>query len=93
MLKPTILPAVPRVLTKLYDTIKMIMAKEEWKLKLFKVAMKQKQRKLKSQCKYDHLLWDSILFKYTRGIIGGRVRYMITGSAPISPDILCFLKS
>lgn len=42
MLKPTLLPAVPRVLTKLYDTINMMMAKDEYKNKLFKIALKQK---------------------------------------------------
>ena len=92
MLKPTLLPAVPRVLTKLFDSINMIMAKDNFKSKLFKIAIKQKLIKINQECKFTHLLWDSILFKYTKGIIGGRVRFMITGSAPISPDILNSLK-
>lgn len=92
MLKPTILPAVPRVLTKLYDTINMLMAKEEYKNKLYHVALKQKELNIKNKVKFNHLLWDSVLFKYIKPIIGGRVRLMITGSAPISPDILNALK-
>jgi long-chain acyl-CoA synthetase len=47
MLKPTVLPAVPRVLTKLYDTIHMLMAKEDYKLKLFHIALKQKMYNIK----------------------------------------------
>lgn len=92
MLKPTIMPSVPRVLTKLYDTINMIMAKEDWKYKLFKVAIKNKLFYLARDCKFDHLLWDIVLFKMTKGIVGGRVRMMLTGSAPISPEILNSLK-
>lgn len=92
ILKPTVLPAVPRVLTKLYDTINMIMAKEAHKHKLFKVALRQKLHNIRTKVKFTHTFWDSILFKYTKGIIGGRVRFLITGSAPISPDILNMLK-
>lgn len=92
MLRPTILPAVPRVLTKLYDTINMMMAKEPHKHKLFQVAIKQKLLGIKHHVKFTHLLWDSVLFKYIKMIVGGRVRFMITGSAPISPDILNTMK-
>lgn len=93
MLKPTVVPAVPRILTKLYDTVNMIMAKEEYKNKLYKVALKQKIYKIKHHGVFTHKLWDSVLFKYTKGILGGKVRVMITGSAPISPDILNVLKA
>ena len=92
MLKPTILPCVPRVLTKLYDTTNMIMAKEDFKFKLFKAAIKNKLFYLKRDCKFTHLLWDSVLFKYTKAMIGGRVRMMITGASPISSEILDTMK-
>ena len=92
MLKPTVLPAVPRVLTKLYDTINMIMGKEEFKHKLFKVALKQKLHNIKTKVKFTHCFWDAVLFKYIKAIVGGRVRFMLTGSAPISSEILNFMK-
>ncbi|CAI2361326.1 unnamed protein product [Moneuplotes crassus] len=92
MLKPTILPAVPRVLTKIYDTINLLMSQKEYIHKLYKVALKQKLLKIKNECKFTHLLWDSVIFKNHRAIIGGRVRFMLTGSAPISPEILDALK-
>ena len=37
-------------------------------------------------------MYDSIVFKKIRNILGGRVRIMVSGSAPISGDILNFLK-
>lgn len=91
MLKPTVSAMVPRVLTKLYDAINMMMSQEEWKRKLYKVALKQKLSNIKN-LKFTHLLWDSILFKYTKGLIGGRMRFMVTGSAPIAPDLLNIIK-
>lgn len=92
MLKPTVFPCVPRVLTKLYDTINMMMTKDEIKGKLYKVAIKQKLLKIKNENKFTHLLWDSVLFKYHKGIVGGRVRLMLTGSAPIAAEILDVMK-
>jgi long-chain acyl-CoA synthetase len=32
------------------------------------------------------------VFVKTKGILGGRVRFILTGAAPISPSIIDFLK-
>ena len=37
-------------------------------------------------------MWDSIVFKKAKGILGGRVRAMSSGSAPIDKDVLDMLK-
>jgi long-chain acyl-CoA synthetase len=39
-----------------------------------------------------HSIYDAIVFKKIRNILGGKVRLMISGSAPISGEILNFLK-
>ena len=39
-----------------------------------------------------HCLWDKIVFKKMKALLGGRVRLMLTGSAPISAEVLNFLK-
>ena len=39
-----------------------------------------------------HGFYDKLVFNKTKAIVGGRVRLMITGSAPIAQDVLDFLK-
>ena len=36
--------------------------------------------------------YDKLVFSKVTSLLGGRVRYMLTGSAPISKDVLDFLK-
>lgn len=38
------------------------------------------------------MLWDSLVFKKTKAILGGRVRWMLTGSAPLSGSVINFMK-
>lgn len=39
-----------------------------------------------------HGCWDAVVFKKVKALVGGRVRLMLTGSAPISGEVLDFLK-
>jgi long-chain acyl-CoA synthetase len=41
---------------------------------------------------YTHSVYDALVFYKMKSLLGGRVRIMITGSAPISSDVLNFLK-
>jgi long-chain acyl-CoA synthetase len=38
------------------------------------------------------MMYDRLVFNKFKDFLGGRVRFMITGSAPISKDVLNFLK-
>lgn len=37
-------------------------------------------------------LWDKIVFNRTRNALGGRVKFMVSASAPLSGDIVDYLK-
>jgi len=41
---------------------------------------------------YSHGCYDSLVFNKIKKILGGRVRLMVTASAPISKDVLEFMK-
>lgn len=47
---------------------------------------------LENGCTYTHSVYDTLVFNKMRALIGGRVKGMVTGSAPISPEVLNFLK-
>ena len=47
---------------------------------------------MKNNNKKTHWLYDNLFFSKIKGKLGGKVRVMLTGSAPISEKILDFLK-
>lgn len=47
---------------------------------------------LKNGGHVNHRVWDNLVFKKTREAFGGRMRIMISGSAPMSPEVIDFLK-
>lgn len=56
-------------------------------------AVATKLENLKSGAHYTHKLWDGLIFdKIKTGIFGGSIRWMITGSAPLSSEVCDFLK-
>lgn len=40
----------------------------------------------------SHFLYDTLVFKKMKARLGGRVRAMVTGAAPISGDVIQFLR-
>jgi len=55
-------------------------------------AVASKLYYLKNGCYYTHSIWDGLVFNKFKALLGGNVRMMVTGSAPINPDVLTFLK-
>ncbi|KAJ3301314.1 Long chain acyl-CoA synthetase 7 peroxisomal [Kappamyces sp. JEL0829] len=91
-LKPTLFCAVPRLWNRLYDKINAGVQQSSWvKRKIFKIAYKSKLRWLRKGFVH-HSFWDKIVFKSIREKLGGRMRFLMSGAAPISPDILDFLR-
>ena len=91
-LKPTIFPSVPRLFLRVYDSIQSkIKEATGVKATLVQKAIASKLHYLENGSYYTHKIYDTLVFNKMKGIIGGNVRLMITGSAPISQDILKFL--
>lgn len=48
--------------------------------------------KLRSGGGFTHCCYDKLVFSKVKALLGGRVKLMLTGSAPIAGDVLDFLK-
>lgn len=92
-LKPTIFISVPRLLNRIYDKItNQVASSSAVKKHLFETALASKLANLKSGKHLTHMFWDRLVFGKIQAVLGGRVRSIITASAPISPYILSFLR-
>lgn len=78
-----------RIYGKMQDKIKEATGVKGW---LVNKAIAAKLDYLKSGTHYTHKLYDAIVFSKMKAMLGGQVRIMITGSAPIAADTLNFLK-
>ncbi|RXN04714.1 long-chain-fatty-acid-- ligase 1 isoform X1 [Labeo rohita] len=91
-LKPTIFPVVPRLLNRMFDKI-FGQANTPLKRWLLDFATSRKEAELKSGVVRKDSMWDKLIFSKVQSSLGGRVRLMITGAAPVSPTVLTFLRA
>ncbi|XP_010170372.1 long-chain-fatty-acid--CoA ligase 5 isoform X2 [Antrostomus carolinensis] len=91
-LKPTLFPVVPRLLNRIYDKIQSA-AKSPVKRCLLNFAVIMKMAEIKQGIIRNDSIWDQLIFKKVQETMGGRVRIMVTGAAPISPSVLTFLRA
>jgi long-chain acyl-CoA synthetase len=91
VLKPTILVSVPRLFNRIYDkTLAGVEANGVFFSYLFHMAYNAKKANLENSV--EHWLYDRLVFKPIREKLGGRIRFILSGSAPIAPDVMDFLK-
>ncbi|KAI8912664.1 hypothetical protein EDD86DRAFT_201962 [Gorgonomyces haynaldii] len=91
-LKPTIFPSVPRLYNRIYDKINAgIAAKGGVAAILFNYAFNTKKEYVRKGY-LTHSLWDAVVFDKIKQRLGGRVRMCMSGAAPISADVLNFMR-
>ncbi|XP_056153734.1 long-chain-fatty-acid--CoA ligase 5 [Lampris incognitus] len=91
-LQPTIFPVVPRLLNRVYDKVQSG-AKTPFKKWLLNFAVERKSTEVKDGIIRNNSIWDKLIFHKVQESLGGRVRVMVTGAAPISPSVLSFLRA
>ncbi|XP_053086948.1 long-chain-fatty-acid--CoA ligase 1a isoform X3 [Pangasianodon hypophthalmus] len=91
-LKPTVFPVVPRLLNRMFDKI-FGQANTPLKRWLLDFATRRKESELRSGIVRKDSMWDKLIFNKVQVSLGGRVRLMITGAAPVSPTVLTFLRA
>jgi len=97
VVKPTFMGAAPRIFEKAYGRIVTMQAaegglKEKLFLKAFEVGIKVDELKRDGKSvplllNLQHGLFDKLVFSKVRERFGGRVRFFISGSAALNPEI------
>jgi long-chain acyl-CoA synthetase len=84
LLRPALFPSVPRLFNRIYTTIKGKLEAQKgctgW---IARHALDAKLFYARRDGTATHSCYDKLVFKKISGLLGGQVRYMITGSAPI----------
>ncbi|CAH1451552.1 unnamed protein product [Lactuca virosa] len=94
-LKPTIFCAVPRVLERIYSGLQhKVSSGSYFKYKLFNLAYSYKLHNMKGGSKHEEasILSDKLVFTKVKQSLGGRVRIILSGAAPLAPHVESFLK-
>uniref|UniRef100_A0A8D0A574 Long-chain-fatty-acid--CoA ligase n=1 Tax=Sander lucioperca TaxID=283035 RepID=A0A8D0A574_SANLU len=91
-LQPTVFPVVPRLLNRVYDKVQSG-AKSPFKKWLLNFAVERKFAEVRKGIIRNNSVWDKLIFHKVQESLGGRVRVMVTGAAPISPSVLNFLRA
>ena len=93
-LRPTVFASVPRLYNRIYEKI-MAGVEEKGGLgkALFLSALETKKSNLNAYNTVKHSFWDALVFKGVAGKVGlDRVRVCLTGSAPIAPHVVEFVR-
>ncbi|RKP12654.1 hypothetical protein BJ684DRAFT_20819 [Piptocephalis cylindrospora] len=92
-LKPTLFISVPRLYNRIYDRLVSSTVQAGGLLGMVaRKAVEVKLANLRAGQGVHHALWDRVLFNKVRQVMGGRVRIFISGSAPLSTQVVDFLQ-
>jgi long-chain acyl-CoA synthetase len=88
ILKPTIFISVPRVFVRIIDKITAnVRSKSSFAQYMFQTATNSKLKRLHTSAETRHAFWDTFIFKKTVQLMGGNLRYMLVGGAPIESSV------
>jgi len=91
-LRPEYLLSVPRVLNKIYQGAMIAGDVSGLRGAIFRKAVAVKLERLHATGANTHPLWDRLVFRKVRAVLGGNLLQVTCGSAPINPDVIDFLK-
>ncbi|KAK2192639.1 hypothetical protein NP493_27g03000 [Ridgeia piscesae] len=91
-LKPTIFTTVPRLLNRVYDKVISVASKTFFRNYMFQMGYNSKLREVERGIIRKNSIWDTLIFRKVQNSLGGRVRVVISGSAPLSPRVLNFTR-
>ncbi|EMS61973.1 Long chain acyl-CoA synthetase 9, chloroplastic [Triticum urartu] len=95
-LRPTLMTAVPAILDRVRDGVrKKVDAKGGVAKKLFDIGYSRRLAAINGSWLgawgVEKLLWDRLVFTKVRAILGGNIRFVLSGGAPLSGDTQRFI--
>lgn len=96
VLNPTLMISVPAILDRIRDAVfKKVGEKGGLTKKLFDFAYKRNLAAIEGSWfgswAPERMIWDNIIYKPIRAMLGGRVRFVLCGGAPLSSDTQRFM--
>jgi len=102
-LKPTVMCAVPRLLEKMYEAIQeKINGRSAVTTRIFQSALASSSRYHRLQdeksvfAPFFHMqdsLANRLLYRKIREVLGGRLKYIISGGSPLDPEVARFFQN
>ncbi|WKD33232.1 AMP-dependent synthetase/ligase [Streptomyces xanthophaeus] len=94
---PTHLPSVPRLFEKLHSVVLSLAESQEGGRERFETAVRvgvlAADGRLPEELRAQHEAAEKSLYSPVRAALGGRLRWALTGGAPIAPATLDFLRA
>ncbi|XP_021724438.1 long chain acyl-CoA synthetase 8-like [Chenopodium quinoa] len=96
VLQPTLMAAVPAIIDRVRDgVLKKVEEKGGFVKTLFNIAYKRRLTAVEGGWfgarGLEKLLWDVIVFRKIQSVLGGRIRFMLCGGAPLSGESQRFI--
>lgn len=94
LLQPTVMVFAPAVLDKIYQSVQSTRQNLRWmKGKLFDCGLHNGEKRFNRGKIGANWFFNATVFRKVQGMIGGRIKCVITGSAPLSPEIQTFIQT
>jgi long-chain acyl-CoA synthetase len=100
VVKPTVLPSVPRVFEKVHTAVQASFDEAtgmkrrliDWALRVGREAseLRQRQEPLPARLAWQHRLADKLVYAKVKARLGGRLRLPISGGAPLAKEVAEF---
>lgn len=88
-LKPTYFCGVPRIYERIYSKImENINQRSIFIQRIFQIALKTKIYNYENYGILHHAIYDKLFFNKIKDLLGGKLKFLLTGGAPISPEMI-----
>lgn len=88
-LRPTLFAGVPRVYTRIQSEVLQKVAKGSWMARTLVHGAESYQA---AGPKGRTRLWDTVVFNKVKNVLGGRIRLMVSGAAPLPDHTMAFMR-